>query len=84
MSLEQKQAIAGKLKIPVKDLDKYNEQIVPIDARIMRTSNGSIRNTGTMRAANCRRKQKHGLQGINQAKSREIREIIRQNLLKNL
>jgi len=33
MSLEQKQAIADKLKIPVKDLDKYSEQIVPINAK---------------------------------------------------
>lgn len=33
MSDEQKEAIASKLGIPVKDLDKYSGQIVPINAK---------------------------------------------------
>lgn len=33
LSLEQKQDIAEKLKVPVADLDKYSDQIVPIKAK---------------------------------------------------
>ena len=33
MSDKQKKAIADKLKVPVEELDKYSEQIVPIDAK---------------------------------------------------